>query len=187
MQRTIVHIVALPLVAVALAACQTNHANHARSAAPSSTAHDEQMLGRIAALEGDWEMADEEGQPVLASTFSVTAAHSAVREIMFPGDDHEMTNLYHMDGPDLVITHYCAAGNQPRMVASEAHQTEEGAVYYFDFESVSNLRDEHTHYMGNMTLIILNDGTIREEWRAYDRQGELTEPTTFVMQRKVTW
>jgi len=32
--------------------------------------------------------------------------------------DHEMTNVYHMDGPTLVMTHYCAAGNQPRLRAA---------------------------------------------------------------------
>lgn len=174
----------LALCALALPACQSQRA---RVAPPSTAARDEAMLGQIAALAGEWEMADEDGTPTLASTFNVTSAGSAVREIMFPGEPHEMTNLYHMDGPNLVVTHYCATGNQPRMIATEARTSDEGTVYQFDFDSVSNLRDEHTHYMGNMTLTLLNDGNIREDWRAYDREGKLTEPTTFEMHRKPKW
>ena len=114
----------------------------------------------------------------------MTAGGSAVREIMFPGDAQEMTNLYHMDGGDLVITHYCAAGNQPRMVASKAVETDDATVFRFELESVSNLRESHDHYMGDMTLTILKAGGLRQDWRSYDREGNLTDPMTFMLSRK---
>ena len=38
-------------------------------------------------------------------------------ETVFPGSPHEMVTVYHADGPDLVLTHYCMEGNQPRMRA----------------------------------------------------------------------
>ena len=152
---------------------------------PDPTAeHDATMLGQISDLLGDWEMTDEEGTRHHAATFAMTAGGSAVREIMFPGGDHEMTNLYHMDGENLVITHYCAAGNQPRMVASKVAQTDDGTVFYFEFESVSNLRESHDHYMGDMTLTILKDGGLRQDWRSFDRDGNLTDPMTFMLSRK---
>ena len=47
--------------------------------------------------------------------FHVTAANSVVIETMFPGSDHEMVNTYHIDGDNLVMTHYCAMGNQPHL------------------------------------------------------------------------
>jgi hypothetical protein len=165
--------------ALAVVGCESTPTRTAVSAD-----HEAAMFNPIAQLAGDWTMQSPEGETFVASRFSQTANNSAVREIMFPGDAHEMTNLYHMDGNDLVITHYCAAGNQPRMVASRAKQTAEGTVYYFDLDSVSNLRPEHDHYMGNMTLTILNDGTLREDWRSYQRDGSLSDPTTFVMTRK---
>ncbi len=145
--------------------------------------HDAAMLGEISKLIGDWEMADENGTKHHAATFAVTSAGSAVREIMFPGQDHEMTNLYHMDGGQLVITHYCAAGNQPRMVASPPRRTDEGTVFHFEFDSVSNLRKSHEYYMGDMTLTILDTDNVRQDWRSIDQEGELTEPTTFLLSR----
>jgi hypothetical protein len=143
------------------------------------------MLVRISELAGEWEMADESGQRQHVATFSVTAAGSAVREIMFPGAEMEMTNLYHMDGSELVITHYCAAGNQPRMIAKKAVETDEGTVFYFEFDRVSNLRESHDHYMGDMTLTLLASGSVRAEWRSYDRDGNLGEPANFLMTRRV--
>lgn len=143
------------------------------------------MLARIADLAGDWEMTDQDGNTHHAATFAVTAAGSAVREIMFPGSESEMTNLYHMDGNELVITHYCAGGNQPRMVASEAVDTDEGTAFRFDLDRVSNLRESHDHYMGNMTLTILAPDRVRAKWRSYDRAGQLTDPIYFLMTRKI--
>ncbi len=160
-----------------------------RSASPSvhpDTVADQDpaLLGAISKLAGEWEMTGEDGTKQVASRFAVTAAGSAVREIMFPGHDHEMTNLYHMDGGALVCTHYCAAGNQPRMVARKASKTDEGTAFLFEFESVTNLRESHDHYMGNMTLTILSDGSLRQDWRSYDRDGNLTDPVTFMYTRK---
>lgn len=163
-----------------LAGCQ--------SSGPARVSHsaeaDAAMLAPIAALEGEWLILDPEGNEAHGATFKHSSGGSIVREIMFPGHAHEMTNVYHMDGEKLVLTHYCAAGNQPRMVASEAERTAEGISYHFEFDSVSNLRPEHDHYMGTMTLTLLNDGRIREEWRSFHRDGSLTEPTTFVMWRR---
>lgn len=169
----------IALAALSLTACQSTPTRvHA------SGSSDEQMLGHIAALEGEWEMVNDDGTTENGSIFQVSGAGSNVREIMFPGDQHEMTNMYHMDGDRLVVTHYCAGGNQPRMVASEARETDEGTVYEFDFDSVSNLRPEHEHYMGQMTLTILRDGTIREDWRSFDSEGHLSDPVVFELRRK---
>lgn len=158
------------------------------SSAPKRTAVSAErqatMFNPVADLAGDWQGTEPNSGEAYTISFAPTANNSAVREIMFPDSDWEMTNLYHMDGNNLVLTHYCAAGNQPRMVATKAKHTAEGTVYHFDLDSVSNLRPEHDHYMGNMTLTILNDGTLREEWRSYQRDGSLTEPSTFVLTRK---
>ncbi len=173
-------LIALFLGLLVVAGCQTT----SPTVHPDATAeHDATMLGQISGLLGDWEMTDEEGTRHHAATFAMTAGGSAVREIMFPGDAQEMTNLYHMDGGDLVITHYCAAGNQPRMVASQAVETDDGTVFRFELESVSNLRESHDHYMGDMTLTIFKAGGLRQDWRSYDREGNLTDPMTFMLSR----
>ena len=79
-------------------------------------------LERLKALAGEW-VAAEDGEMAkkgdLVARYAVTAAGSAVVETVFPGSAHEMVTVYHADGPDLVLTHYCMEGNQPRMRARD--------------------------------------------------------------------
>ena len=77
-------------------------------------------LDRFKSLAGEW-VAAEDGpmskKGDLVARYAVTAAGSAVVETVFPGTAHEMLTVYTADGADLVLTHYCMEGNQPRMRA----------------------------------------------------------------------
>lgn len=138
----------------------------------------------LATLEGEWEMVSADGTTGPGSVFEVTSAGSAVREIMFPGHDHEMTNLYHMDGDTIVCTHYCAGGNQPRMVAQGVQSTEGGPVIDFKVDSVSNYRQGQDHYMGGLRLTIVDANTVHQDWTSFDDQGQVSNVMTFVLKRK---
>ena len=76
-------------------------------------------LEQMKKLAGTWVEADKDGKPTdkVVSVIKVTAGGSAVQETLFPGQPQEMVSVYHMDGADLVMTHYCMLGNQPRMKA----------------------------------------------------------------------
>lgn len=47
-----------------------------------------------------------------------------------------MTSVYHLDGDDLRMTHFCAAQNQPRLKAPRIDQS----VMEFSFVDFTNLR-----------------------------------------------
>ena len=105
---------------------------------------------------------------------------SVVREIMLPGTPHEMTNMYTMDGSTLVLTHYCAMGNQPHMRA----QAEPGSKSIrFAFDGVSNLQKEHDGYMGSMTLTFVDKDHINAAWSHYSSEKE-PGTTTFELTRR---
>ena len=76
-------------------------------------------LEKMKKLAGTWLAADKDGKPTdqVVSVIKVTAGGSAVHETLFPGQPHEMISVYTADGPDLIMTHYCVLGNQPRMKA----------------------------------------------------------------------
>ena len=53
--------------------------------------------------------------------YKLTGAGSALVETQFPGSSHEMVSVYHLDGEDLRMTHYCAVGNQPHVKLDRAN------------------------------------------------------------------
>lgn len=174
-------------LAAFVAAGGCNSTGGAKVSPGASPDRDERMLGALKQLEGEWEMADENGQAQLACVYKVSSAGSVVREIMFPGHPHEMTNLYHMDGGKLVVTHYCAAGNFPRMAASGVERSAEGDVLDFRFDGVSNLREEHEGYMGGLTLTIHDANHIRQDWTHFDREGVAAgEKAVFDLHRRAS-
>src|SRR5207302_4607908 len=76
-------------------------------------------LEKMKKLAGTWFLADKDGKATdqVASVIKVTAGGSVVHETLFPGQPQEMVSVYKVDGPDLIMTHYCVLGNQPRMKA----------------------------------------------------------------------
>lgn len=138
------------------------------------------MIDQVKQLVGTWEMTDEKGVRRTACVFSLSSAGSAVREVMFPGEDHEMTNVYHMDGECLVVTHYCAQGNQPRMRCCSATL----GKLVFTFDSVTNLRSAGEEYMGNLTLEIKDKNSLVEHWSS-TKAGKSDEHVTFTLTRKM--
>jgi hypothetical protein len=119
-------------------------------------------LERFKALAGDW-VAAEDGDMVkkgdLVSRYAVTASGSAVVETVFPGSPHEMVTVYHAEGPDLVLTHYCMEGNQPRMRAKAAT----GPHFDFAFDGGANLDPRHDRHM-HSAKVTLGAEEIRSEW-----------------------
>jgi hypothetical protein len=118
-------------------------------------------LEKMKKLAGTWVAADKDGKPTdqVVSVVRVIAAGSAVHETLFPGQPQEMVSVYHRDGDDLVMTHYCALGNQPRMKAdpkSPANQIR------FQFAGGSNLDPAKDKHMHEGTITFVDDDHI--EW-----------------------
>ncbi|KAF0246109.1 MAG: hypothetical protein FD180_1021 [Planctomycetota bacterium] len=130
---------------------------------PASEAQKKELWEPIAQLAGEWTSPDENGKPATVLVVKVSSNNSIVHASMMPGTPHEMTNVYHLDGPSVVMTHYCAAGNQPRMRATEAKD----GTFVFRTDGVTNLRSADETYMGSMTLKIADADHFEEDWSSY--------------------
>ena len=67
-------------------------------------------------LSGDWvseNSSREHGASTPVASFKVAAAGSAVIETTGEGTPGEMATIFHMDGDQLLQTHYCALMNAP--------------------------------------------------------------------------
>src|SRR5437868_4462867 len=121
----------------------------ALAAAPAQEA-----LSKLQSLAGDWQGSyrwtgarTDAGK--VTARYSLTGGGSAVVEdlTMGPASVPSMTSVYHLDGPDLRLTHYCAARNQPRLKAREIDLA--GGALAFDFVDATNLASpEAPHVAG---------------------------------------
>ena len=115
----------------------------------------------------------------VVSTYHVTAAGSAVVEVLFPGTDHEMVTVYYQDGDDLLLTHYCAAGNQPRMKCRAGSDPNQLAFEFVDATNMRSMRDRHMHAS---MLTIVDQRHIQAKWQGY-ADGQPAEAVTFDLVR----
>jgi hypothetical protein len=139
---------------------------------------------RLKAMEGTWvgsahgDDAEAEGNEEHNNSkhvFAVSAAGTVVMETMMPGTEHEMINMYHLDGDELVLTHYCAGGNQPTMRLDRAHSSADALS--FDFTGGTNLdpaKDVHIH---SAKILFEGNGQVQSNWYSYsggEQAGEMS-------------
>jgi hypothetical protein len=115
------------------------------------------------ALAGDW-VAAEDGEMFkkgdVVARYAVTAAGSAVVETVFPGSPHEMVTVYHADGSDLVLTHYCMEGNQPRMRAKNA----KGPRLDFAFDGGIGIDPKKDRHMNSASVEFVGRDELQTVW-----------------------
>jgi hypothetical protein len=138
----------------------------------------QRAFATVKSLPGTWEGKAHDGQ-TFQVTFKMTGGGSAVlSEIHVPKED--MVSMIHLDGPDrLLLTHYCAVGNQPRMQASVSS---DGKVITFNYVDATNLATPDSGHMQKMILTVLDENHHTEEWVFVDHGKEHTE--VFDLRRK---
>ena len=152
----------------------------------AAAADEKSVMEKLAALEGDWVYLDETGEEsdMIGSTFRLTAAGSALVEVMAPGspEGYEMINMYHADGDRVLMTHYCAAGNQPRM---EVKATDDENRLELKFESVTNLSSPDANHMHSAEYVFHGDDRLTTRWWSM-QDGKISEEnhTTIELKRK---
>lgn len=122
---------------------------------------------QIKKLSGTWERYREGGD----GNKSVVSYHVTGGDVVvweeFLGDTPDgvrnMATAYYLDGDGLVATHYCGAGNQPRMRA--ASWDPEAKVLRFDFWDITNLSAPDAYYTTNIELYFESDDEIELRFR----------------------
>ena len=141
------------------------------------------VFEQLKKLAGDWQLAappDEASKGKVALRYRLTAGGSAVVETIFPGEEMEMVSVYYRDGDQLVLTHYCCAGNQPRMRAKIGDTKDE---VIFEFAGGSNLnpaKDVHVH---DGRIRFLDADHLHTEWEHY-ADGKAAGKYVFDLVRK---
>lgn len=142
--------------------------------APAPTAPKNAGLEKLKTLVGTWVAADKDGKPTdqVVSVIKLTAGGSAVHETLFPGEPMEMISVYTADGSDVVMTHYCMLGNQPRMRASTKSLAK---TLNFEFEGGGNLDPKKDKHMHSAVLTIVDADHIEVEGTGWENGAPAKE------------
>lgn len=174
------------LTTFAIASVVLLTSSQAESAKPSAPAQEVAApapvptpLDRFKALKGTWDAdMDGDGKNDTAVEYRVIAGGSVVAETLFPGTEHEMITMYHMNGKELMCTHYCAAQNQPRLTATTISKDSVA----FTFKDATNLPDLKGMHMNAVTFTFAADGTMQSHWTSVE-DGKPGHSADFRMKR----
>ena len=131
---------------------------------------------KIKSLVGEWNGKMKEGGDV-HTTYKIVAAGSAIEEHMSHAD---MVTMYHVDGKSLMLTHYCAAQNQPRMRASVFKEGDRSLK--FSFIDGTNMPDKKAMHMHNVAFAFRDADHFTQEWTLY-QDGKATEHVVMEFER----
>lgn len=138
----------------------------AQAATPIPRSEAEKIFERFKALAGRWEGRSTKGWTG-TSNYSVIARESVVMGLSeftdAPG--RGMATMIHMDGDRLLLTHYCEARNQPRLVATSVE--EDGRVVVFTFLDGTNMRSRETGHMDKAVFQFDEPDRFTSRWTWY--------------------
>jgi hypothetical protein len=133
-------------------------------------------LNQLKTLAGNWDGTFEwtgarTANGAIKATYYTTGNGSAMVENLIMENAPVMTSVYHLDGADLRMTHFCAAQNQPRLKARQIDLAK--GIIDFDFVDITNLRaPDAPHVRGlEMRLIDPNHLTITFLFQSGDKES----------------
>jgi hypothetical protein len=134
----------------------------------------QKSFDKMKTLAGTWEghvttappAPDMEGRLMHVTLRATSMGNAMVHEMTGPGRPDDPITMLYVDGDRLLLTHYCDAGNRPRMVGKVS---QDGKTVEFDFLDVAgSTQYGHMHH-AKFTTIDANHHS--EEW-TYMQPGD---------------
>ena len=123
------------------------------------------VFERLKKLEGRWEGRSTRGWTEQASIRAIAGGSVLVMQGIGAHPNEEMITVFHMDGDRLLLTHYCVARNQPRLVLSSVE--EGGRLITFTFLDGTNLPSRDKGHMDKVVVGLVDDDHFTEQWTWY--------------------
>jgi hypothetical protein len=120
------------------------------------------LFDRIKSLEGQWRGRSTKGW-VDTRSVKVIAAGSVVMVTSFESHPGEtMATMFHLDGDRVLLTHYCVARNQPRLVATSYDAAAGKAV--FEYLDGTGMASRDKGHMDKMIMTFDGSDRYRSRW-----------------------
>ncbi len=131
----------------------------------------ELAFNRFKAMVGDWEGASKEGVKIRHKYTLVGNGSVVMEESWF--DAHKgdiMVTMYSMHEGKLILTHYCVAKNQPRLVASSIK--EKGGKVEFTFMDATGIASREQGHMDRARYEFIGADRYKTAWTWYAKGKE---------------
>lgn len=122
---------------------------------------------QVKSLAGYWEGVID-GEPMHVTLRVTSRGNALMHEMKGAGPDNPIT-MFNLDGERLLLTHYCDAGNQPRMVATISP---DGKTIVFDFLEATNLQSSQMGHMQRVTFTFIDPDHHTEKWEFAMKDGK---------------
>src|SRR5205807_8279811 len=124
---------------------------------------------KLKTLAGSWEgkvttLPQEpaiEGKPLQVSYRVTSMGNALMHEMTGMGRPDDPITMLYLDGDRLLLTHYCDAGNRPRMTGK---MSPDGKTVEFDFVDVGNYSASQGGHMQHAVFTIIDPNHHTEEW-----------------------
>jgi hypothetical protein len=145
----------------------------------------QKSFDNLKGLAGSWEahvatvppQADMEGKMVQVSLRVTSMGNALVHEMTGAGRPDDPITMLYLDGDRLLLTHYCDAGNRPRMVGK---MSPDGKTVEFEFLDVAG-RTQYGH-MHHAVFTVIDANHHSEDW-TYMMPGDKPVHAHFDLQR----
>ncbi len=112
---------------------------------------------KLKSLAGNWEGVANGKTQV---SYKLVSNGTALMETITGPDASEMVTVYHPDGKNILMTHYCSMGNQPRMRAS----TLSDGKLAFQYVDAANLSSPDAPHMSGLVLTFTDADHFGADW-----------------------
>jgi hypothetical protein len=155
------------LLALAIVALARNTPLRAQnvSPTPAQAAQSRAAFARLKKLAGKWQGKSTKGWTEKIE-YEVIAGGSVLMERSIGAHPTEwMATMFHLDGDRLLLTHYCIAKNQPRLVATKI--TEDLSQITFEFLDGTGLKNRDQGHMDKVVMKLHGPDRFTSQWTWY--------------------
>jgi len=117
-------------------------------------------------LVGEWESVADDGKPMRLTYRLISSGTALMESNTHDSAESPMITIYHPDGADLIVTHYCPDGDQPRMRAKAS--SAKAIEIHFVFQDATNSWRPSGAMMRGLTLRMPDATHLVQEWDGFE-------------------
>lgn len=151
------------LVASGMTVAAQTHAHPDKTAADPTLARS--AFERFKKLEGAWKGRSTKGWEEVISYRTIAQGTVVVGTSFDAHPNETMMTMIHLDGERLMLTHYCVAKNQPRLVATA--YADDGKTITFTFLDGTNMPSRDRGHMDKVIFRFIDENHVAARWTWY--------------------